>query len=60
MPASFTVHEALVLNLACDLIECRKNIRGGRAFRAELFFLRQPEHAGCGVENFQPRQEEAN
>src|ERR1700675_850911 len=51
------VHEALVLDLARDLVEGRKNIRGGRALWPELFFFRQAERADTS-ENFQPRQEE--
>ena len=51
------VHEAFVLDLARDLVEGRKNIRGGRTLRPKLFFLRQAERADAR-ENFQPRQEE--
>src|SRR5438445_505177 len=39
------VHEAFVLDLARDLVEGRKNIRGGRTLRPKLFFLRQAERA---------------
>src|SRR5438309_10735959 len=58
VPASVVhVHEALVLDLARDLVAGRKNIRGGRTLRPKLFFLRQAERADAS-ENFHPRQEE--
>src|SRR6266446_5077646 len=56
-PGVVHVHEAFVLNLARDLVEGRKSIRGGRTLRPELFFLRQAKRTDAS-ENFQPRQEE--
>src|SRR5437879_9828654 len=51
------VDEPLVLDLARDFIERGENVQGRRAFRPELFFLRQTQSANAG-ENFQPGQKE--
>ena len=49
------VLEAFVLDLAGDLVERRKNFRGGRALRPERLLLRQPQRPNAS-ENFQPGQ----
>ena len=51
------VRETFILDLACDVVERRKNIGGGRAFAPELFFFWQTQSADAG-ENFNPRKKE--
>src|SRR5947207_13383343 len=49
--------ETLALDLVGDFVQVRKNVRRGRAFWPELFFLWQTQRANAG-EDFQPRKNE--